>query len=212
MDVDKSLGKNLKSKFQDFEKMILKLDQEYIIAKMNNGIINIKFEEQNYACKVVERTVESENFIPRVIEPSFCISRILYALVEQSFKIRDDRNVLSLKPKMCYKHVMISSLRPISEHKEALESLKRDFKSNEIRFLISDRGCSIGRKYSSSDEIGIPYFVTFDPESNNDSSVTIRERDSISQVRVKLDKVSSIIMKLISEETDWQTLYCLFGI
>lgn len=212
-DIDRAfLGKKLKSKFKDFENMLLSISQEDIQNNKKDNLFTVDFEGDNFTIKIFEKTVDSESFIPRVIEPSFGISRILYALVEQSFKIRDDRNVLSLKPKMCYMHVTISFLKYLDEFKDLLFNLKKSLSSYRIRYQTSERNCSIGRKYSSSDEIGIPYFVTFDFETVNDGCVTVRDRDSMEQIRIELSKVPEIINNLINEKVEWADLYKQYGL
>lgn len=206
------LGRTLKNKIKDFEIYVDSLDQEFILSKRQNDSIEIEFEGAVYNCALVPKNVDCEFFIPRVIEPSFGISRILYSLVEQSFTIRDERNVLSLKPKMCYKHCVISFLKYFNDFEPVLTTLKLELRNRGLRFQVSDRGCSIGKKYSSCDELGIPFFVTFDFGTLNDSKVTIRERDSTTQIRVRVSDVPSIIHDLVCEKYEWDVLFGQHGI
>ncbi|ELA42064.1 glycine-tRNA ligase [Vittaforma corneae ATCC 50505] len=206
------LGKRLKSKFKDFQEYLSNLDQDFIVRNTKGNFIDVEFEGQCYTCSVESRVIDCEFFIPRVIEPSFGISRVLYCLVEQSFMIRDDRNVLSLKPKMCYLHCVIGFLKYLDEFEEPLKTLKNDLKALSLRIKITERGCSIGRKYSSFDELGVPFFVTFDFLTPDDKQVTIRERDSMSQIRIPLDSVASILRELVDEKTTWSVLFAKHGI
>lgn len=211
--IDKQkIGKTLRSKVKDLEKYVLELPQTYIVNHMNENRIIIDFEGTEYEFGLKARTVDCEFFIPRVVEPSFGISRILYALVEQSFNIRDERNVLSLKPKMCYLHCIITYLKYQKEYACVIACMKSEFKKRCIRYRVNDRSCSIGRKYSSCDELGIPYFVTFDFKTLEDEMVTIRERDTMTQVRVKASMVASLIEDLILEKTVWSVLIKTHGL
>lgn len=206
------LGKELKSKFKEFEEYLKSLSQDFIISNTKGNLIDIKFENKTYTCTVESRTVDCEFFIPRVIEPSFGISRILYSLVEQSFMIRDERNVLSLKPKMCYLHCVIGFLKYLDEFSPLLLELKNELKEKSLRFKTTERGCTIGRKYSSFDELGVPFFITFDFLTIKDQQVTIRERDTTSQVRVPIKEVSGIIQRLVEEKVNWDSLFEKYGI
>lgn len=200
------VGKKLKSRFKDFEELISKLDQCYIAQNLKGNQIEIEFEGEKYPCNVESRNVDCEFFIPRVIEPSFGISRILYSLIEQSFTIRDDRNVLSLKPKMCYLHCVIGFLKYLDQFDSMVADLKKEFRSRNLRFKTTERSCSIGRKYSSFDEIGVPFFITFDFETVENQTVTIRERDTMEQVRISLKDAGKIIDDLVNERISWREL------
>lgn len=206
------LGKKLKSKFKEFQEFLLTIDQQYIINNSTGNTIDIEFEGVVYTCNVESRMVDCEFFIPRVIEPSFGISRVLYALVEQGFMIRDDRNVLSLKPRMCYLHCVVGFLKYLDEFEEPLKLLKNELKEKGLRYKITERGCSIGRKYSSFDELGVPFFITFDFSTVNDKQVTIRERDSMSQIRVPMGSAVDYIKDLVNEKVFWSELYEKYGV
>ena len=62
---------------------------------------------------------------------------------------------------------------------------------------------TVGRRYSRADEIGIPFGITIDFQTLIDDTVTVRERDSMAQVRVAGSRLLSLIQELISETTDW---------
>lgn len=63
--------------------------------------------------------------------------------------------------------------------------------------LYDDTG-SIGKRYARVDEIGVPYAITIDPQTLDDNAVTIRDRDSWEQVRVKIEHLETIMDKLFS--------------
>ena len=194
-------------KLQDFEKIVADYSQNTIVEKMKDNKIDVEFEGELYTCKVESRNLDCEFFIPRVIEPSFGISRVLYALVEQSFQIRDERNVLSIKPKMAYLHCVLGFLKYSDEYELLISELKKGLNENSLRFRTTERSCSIGRKYSSFDEIGVPFFITFDIGTLSDKQVTIRERDTTKQIRVDLKSVADLLTGLVKETISWTDLY-----
>lgn len=208
----KRLGKVLREKIKDLVALVEGLPQKYIGEHREGDSIKVEFEGSHYELQLKKKTVDFESFVPRVIEPSFGISRILHALVEQGFNIRDERNVLSLRPRMCYLHCMITYIKYTEEFAPLLGALKSELSSRSVRFRTCDRSCSIGRKYSSADEVGVPYFITLDFETLEDSQVTIRERDSTSQIRVYVAKVPTMIEDLITEKIAWSDLYEKYGV
>ena len=68
-------------------------------------------------------------------------------------------------------------------------------------------GAIIGKRYARADEIGIPFAVTIDFQTLEDGSVTIRERDSMSQIRVDSKQISQVIANLSSGKVQWSTVY-----
>lgn len=133
--------------------------------------------------------VNVEYFYPNVIEPSFGIDRLLYAVYFNSFWERDsdeNRTVLSFKQKLVPYDIAVLQL---SNNEEIMN--KVNILSNEIRQLgykvYNDQSSgSIGRRYSRLDKIGIKYTITVDFDSLKDNTVTIRERDLMGQERKML--------------------------
>ncbi|KAI4291340.1 glycyl-tRNA synthetase [Pancytospora philotis] len=202
----KELGQALQSRLKALEDMLAGLSEAYIQEHMRDEKLTVRFDDKDYTFELKKKTVNCEFFTPRVIEPSFGVSRILYALLEQGFNVRDERNVLSLRPKLCFLHCMITWLKYLDEFAPLVAELKRGFKARGIRFQTNERSCSIGKKYSSCDEIGIPYFITFDFDTPKDNTVTVRDRDSMEQIRIPVALVGETVSKLISEESSWTEL------
>ncbi|KAL6121052.1 Glycine--tRNA [Nucleospora cyclopteri] len=213
LEIDKkTVATKLKQKYQEFEEKVKMISENEILSKKDGEFYSFSFEGENYNLKVCQKTVEFTEYIPRVIEPSFGTSRILYALVEQGFNFTEERNVLSLKPKMCFKHVAVTSLRQSSKFTVFFDQLKGDFNRLEIRFMTNTRSVSIGKRYFSCDEIGIPFFVTLDEETVQKGTVTIRERDSMQQISISINQVAQTIKSLIDEKIKWEDLFNEKGI
>jgi glycyl-tRNA synthetase len=79
------------------------------------------------------------------------------------------------------------------------------FKENGFISLYDDAD-SIGRRYARVDEIGVPYAVTIDFDTLNDNTVTIRERDTTKQVRMKIEKLPEILKDLLEEKVEFKEL------
>eukprot|EP01116_Phalansterium_solitarium_P007362 TRINITY_DN1_c17_g1_i1.p1 TRINITY_DN1_c17_g1~~TRINITY_DN1_c17_g1_i1.p1 ORF type:complete len:735 (+),score=278.38 TRINITY_DN1_c17_g1_i1:34-2205(+) len=159
----------------------------------------------------VQKRVTGENITPGVIEPSFGIGRILYSLLEHAFWTREgdeQRGVLSLPPTIAPVKV---SVLPLLANNPALHKpvprIVNLLQSAGISTKLDDSGVAIGRKYARTDEIGIPFGITIDHTTVEDDTITVRERDSQQQIRVKIDEVGDVISKLIDGRLLWADVY-----
>lgn len=137
-----------------------------------------------------EWTITGRKLIPRVIEPSFGVDRILYALWEHAYE-RSEKNgepytVLHLSPAVAPVHAAVLPLTG----KDGLPELAHEL---EARLRAAgyatdyDVSGNIGRRYARQDEIGTPFCITLDPDTLTDQAVTVRDRDTTEQERVKMD-------------------------
>lgn len=130
----------------------------------------------------------NEKYVPYCIEPSLGCDRILLAFLCNAYdeeKVSDDdtRVVLHLHPALApIKMAVLPLSKKLSEG-----ALKvRDMLSK--KYMVDyDESQSIGKRYRRQDEIGTPYCITYDFDSETDNSVTIRDRDTMEQVRVKIE-------------------------
>jgi glycyl-tRNA synthetase len=132
---------------------------------------------------------EGEKFIPHVIEPTFGIDRTVLALLTDAYREEDDRVWLSFKPNVApYKVAVFPLLRNkpelVKKAREIFESVRK-----EIPNTLWDDNGNVGKRYRRQDEIGTPYCITVDFESLEDGEVTVRERDSMKQERVKMEEL-----------------------
>ncbi|MEM0200347.1 MAG: His/Gly/Thr/Pro-type tRNA ligase C-terminal domain-containing protein, partial [Saccharolobus sp.] len=139
-----------------------------------------------------------ERIIPHVIEPSFGLERTLFLTLLNSYKEKEGRVVLSLPKYLAPYDVAVF---PLLERKELIT------KSREIRDrllvnydVLYDESGSIGRRYARADEIGVPYAVTIDPQTLVDNTVTVRDRDTWKQIRIKEDTIELTLQKLFRGE------------
>ncbi|CCE61320.1 hypothetical protein TPHA_0A02380 [Tetrapisispora phaffii CBS 4417] len=146
-------------------------------------------------------------YIPNVIEPSFGIGRIIYAVFEHSYWSRPEdtaRSVLSFPPLVAPTKVL---LVPLSNHKDlapVTAKISKVLRKEKIPFKVDDSGVSIGKRYSRNDELGTPFGVTIDFESVKDGSVTLRERDSTKQVRGSAEDIIKAIREITYNGVTWE--------
>ncbi len=140
----------------------------------------------------------NEKYVPYVIEPSVGVERTALALLcdaydEEQVGENDTRVVLRLHPALA---PMKAAVLPLSKKlSEAAMPLFDDLAS-AFATDFDDAG-SIGKRYRREDEIGTPFCVTFDFESLEDNCVTVRERDSMAQVRMPISEVKGYIASRI---------------
>ncbi len=135
-----------------------------------------------------------EKFVPYCIEPSLGCDRVTLAFLceayeEQALGEGDSRVVLHLHPALApYKVAVLPLSKKLSEKAEEVYS-----KLSKSFMCDYDEAGSIGKRYRREDEIGTPYCVTIDFDTLEDESVTIRDRDTMEQVRVKIEDVEKWI-------------------
>jgi len=153
----------------------------------------------------VNKKISGRTFIPHVIEPSFGIGRIIYCTMEHAFNIRESRRILSFPPHIA---PLKCSVLPLMDKPPLTAFVSRIVSSLNAADISSkvDTVQSIGRRYARTDEIGIPFAVTIDYTTIQDDTVTLRDRDNTSQIRVKIDEVPELVNLLIRQKTTWQDL------
>ena len=140
----------------------------------------------------------NERYVPYVIEPSLGADRVLLAFLcngyeEEEIAEGDVRTVLHLHPALApYKVAVLPLSKKLSEKaNEVYEELSKEFMCDY------DEAGSIGKRYRREDEIGTPFCVTIDFDTLDDESVTIRDRDTMEQVRVKIEDLKDWISEKI---------------
>jgi glycyl-tRNA synthetase len=151
--------------------------------------------------------VNGEYVTPHVIEPSYGIDRIVYALLEQSFDegVVDDetRVVLHIPPKIAPIQVAVLPLLSRNNLIERAKEIKSLLRQNKLLVDYDDSG-TIGRRYRRQDEAGTPFAVTIDHQTLEDNTVTIRNRDTMRQIRVSEDKIAETVCRLLSREVSFE--------
>ncbi len=140
-----------------------------------------------------------ERFIPYVVEPSLGADRVALAFLveaydEEKIDEKDTRVVMRLHPALApYKCAVL----PLS--KKLTERAMPVYQALAKKFMVDfDEAGSIGKRYRRQDEIGTPFCVTVDFDTENDGCVTVRERDSMKQERIALDALEAYIAERIA--------------
>ena len=140
--------------------------------------------------------VTNEKYVPYVVEPSLGADRMVLAFLcnayeEEELEGGDTRVVLHLHHALApYKVAVLPLQKKLTEKAE--EIYKNLCKKFSCTF---DETASIGKRYRRQDEIGTPYCVTIDFDSLEDNCVTVRERDSMAQVRISIDELDEYLTK-----------------
>lgn len=133
--------------------------------------------------------VTGETFVPHVIEPSIGVERLFLAILSNAYTEEEDRIVLKLPSglapyKYCVSPLLKNKPELVERAKEVYEILKKKY-----TFVTWDDSGNIGKRYKKQDEIGTPKCVVVDFEGLEDGTVTVRDRDTTEQVRVKVEEL-----------------------
>jgi glycyl-tRNA synthetase len=145
-----------------------------------------------------------EKYAPHVIEPSAGADRATLAFLCEAYNVDtapdengkpQERTVLKLHPRLAPVKAAIFPLVKKDGMPELAQSLYRELKGEFTVFY--DDGGAVGRRYRRQDEAGTPYCLTIDGQTLQDRTVTIRDRDTLEQRRVALDKVADELRRLL---------------
>ncbi len=139
-----------------------------------------------------------ERFIPHIIETSVGVARMMLAFIDNSYtkeivKDNEERIVLKLDKRLSPVKIAIF---PLFKKEELLEPARKIWKDLSKKYFCEfDTSGSIGKRYRRQDEIGTPFCITFDYDSVNDESVTVRDRDTMEQERVLIKDLQEYFSK-----------------
>ncbi|HSE29841.1 MAG TPA: glycine--tRNA ligase [Candidatus Saccharimonadales bacterium] len=140
----------------------------------------------------------NERYMPYVIEPAIGLGRLMTAVLDSAYceeKVGDEtRIVLKFKPEIAPVKVAVLPLSKKPELQALSDKVYKQIVQSTGWNVEYDETQSIGKRYRRQDEIGTPYCVTIDFESLKDDSVTVRERDTMKQTRVKIKDLQSALV------------------
>jgi len=163
---------------------------------------------------VIEKQTRNEftrSWTPNVVEPSFGVGRIFYALCEHVYWTREgegneSRAVLSFPPPIAPIPVV---LYPLSSHPDMsalVKHLSTVLRRNRVHHIVDSSSASIGRRYSRQDQVGTPFGITVDFESIQRNTYTLRERDTMTQVRATETEIVAALVSLVNGDEDWESV------
>ena len=151
------------------------------------------FDLKNHFKEAPYENIElNEKLYPHVVEPTWGVDRSVLAVLCDAYTEEGERVVLKLKPSLApYKIAVFPLLKNkpelVEKAKEVYKMLKKDF------VVIFDERGNIGKRYYSQDEIGTPFCVTVDFDTLGNDDVTVRDRDTMKQERVKIKDLKSFL-------------------
>lgn len=167
---------------------------------------HVKVEKQT-------KKVTGRNIVPSVIEPSFGLGRIIYCVFEHCFYTRPNdatRSVFKFAPAVAPVKVTIFPLLNRPEMDAAARRVEAALRGAGLASLLDTTAVTIGKRYARTDEIGVPFGVTVDGTTLEDGTVTLRERDSMAQVRVPGDALPGVVKALVDGARDWASVAAEF--
>jgi glycyl-tRNA synthetase len=157
----------------------------------------VPVEHTGFAVK--ERTETGEHVTPHIVEPSFGVGRLVYAVLAHAY--REDevdgeaRTYLALPPEVAPTTVGVFPLMDRDGLAERAREVERDLRETGLAVTYDDAG-AIGRRYRRQDEVGTPFCVTVDYDTLEDGTVTVRDRDSTAQRRVPTAELATTLTAL----------------
>ena len=152
--------------------------------------------------------VQSESgdwVVPYVIEPSAGVERGFLAIINEAYtdeELEDGKSriVLKLKPHLSPVKAAVIPLKKNNEDiVNTAKNIKDDLQKIGLGRIILENTGNIGKSYRKHDEIGTPLCITVDFDTLDDNSVTIRDRDSMSQKRIQISDLANYLIELVKK-------------
>ncbi|MHA1397754.1 MAG: glycine--tRNA ligase [Candidatus Heimdallarchaeaceae archaeon] len=146
---------------------------------------------------------QGRKILPHVVEPSLGVGRILYSILEKCY--RDDGRGWSwfqFPSVVAPLEVAVFPLMKKDGLAEIAYDIHEDLKDAGYLSFYDESG-KIGKRYARADEIGIPYCITIDYETKKEDSVTIRDRDTMKQIRIPLEDLEVVLGELMEGDASF---------
>ena len=130
--------------------------------------------------------------LPHVIEPAVGINRIFLMALSDAYEETESRTVLKLSPKLApFKAAVFPLLANKPELMSKAQEIYKDL--SQSCYINFDARGNIGKRYLAQDEIGTPYCITVDFDTLDSDTVTVRDRDTMEQVRMKISELRNFL-------------------
>ncbi|MFX0055056.1 MAG: glycine--tRNA ligase [Promethearchaeota archaeon] len=160
---------------------------------------------QEYSKEKLSIKIDKQPVVPEVLEIAFGVERPLFSIIDNSYVEDKERTWLRFPPEIAPIQVAVF---PLMGKDELLGPAREIYDEIMDSGLITyfDHSGSIGRRYRRQDEVGTPYCVTVDYQSLEDQTVTVRDRDSMEQVRVRTSDLIGVLKQLVKGEHQFASL------
>ncbi len=186
------IGRTYRSRAREIFKALSSMSPEEVLKQLEEkGYLEIagaKIPRDKIRVVEKEEKITGRRFVPHVAEPSFGVERILYAVLDHAYTVKDGRVVLKLPRLVAPIDVAVFPLVKDESIIQVARKIWLNLMNNGF-YTIYDEEDSIGRRYARVDEIGVPAAITIDYQSLEDNTVTLRDRDTWEQVRIRINNV-----------------------
>lgn len=193
--IESTLGPLLREKTRSITEEISKCNPDDVRKAFDTkGYIEIRgFNVQPSHVRFEERNIREsgKHVVPHVIEPSYGVERLVYSALEYAYTRVDDRVVLKLPHALAPMQIMVFPLMPKDGLDQTALQLVDTLLSHRFDVEYDESG-TIGRRYARADEIGVPISITIDYQTKKDGTVTLRDRDTWTQVRSTSESVPEL--------------------
>jgi len=212
----KKIGPKFKKEQKEVIKALEELDDDAVEAlqkdleNLSIATVNgFQIEKDMVDIRAEKKNMHEVKFTPSVIEPSFGIGRVLYSVLEHSFMQREgdeQRCVMMFPPCVAPIKVGIFRLLNNPQFDPIVERIRENLQNAGVVCKVDSSSGTVGRRYARADELGIPFGLTVDFQSLVDKAVTVRERNTMTQLRVPISALVGLLRDLCEELVTWEVV------
>jgi len=199
--------------FKQRTEEVLELIRKADLNEVEKGFIekgyyqfgDLRILPEHVEIKLEEEIETGRRFIPHVVEPSFGAERLVYATLEYAYSRIKDRTVMRIPRDLAPIQAVVLPLVSRDGLPELAKRIYDDLTSENFDVEYDEAG-SIGRRYARADEVGVPLAITVDYRTKDDETVTVRDRDSWRQVRVKTDDLPDMAKRYLSSSVSLEAI------
>lgn len=188
----------------DFE-VLTSLGWLELIANNYRTDYDLKNHAEHSGTDLQYSTEEGEKIIPHIWEISAGVDRTMFSILDVSMKQGKEGLYLALNSKLAPFDCALFPLVNKDGLPDFANKIKKELQESWFEVFYDESG-SIGRRYARSDEIGVPLAITIDHDSLKSNTVTLRDRDSTKQIRVKIKDLKQVLISLLKENKELKEL------
>lgn len=207
--IKKDFGSNVGGILKEISRLRVEEISEALTRIGFIEVLGFRLTRDHFIFKEEEVKETGRRFIPHVAEPSFGAERLVYVTLEYAYSEREGRVVLKLPKDLAPIEIVVLPLVSRDGLPEVAKRVYEELVHRGFRVEYDESG-SIGRRYARVDEIGVPLAVTVDHQTLEDNSVTVRDRDTWSQVRVKVEELPAKLRAYLDGELSFKELGASF--
>jgi len=207
--VASAVRRTFKQRTEEVLELILKVDlnevEKGFSEKGYYQFGDLRILPEHVEIKLKEEVETGRRFIPHVVEPSFGAERLVYATLEYAYSRIKDRTVMRIPRDLAPIQAVVLPLVSRDGLPELAKRIYDDLTSENFDVEYDEAG-SIGRRYARADEVGVPVAITVDYRTKDDETVTLRDRDSWRQVRVKTNDLPDVMKRYLSSSISLEAI------